>query len=132
MSEVTFKTGQVPICPYCELKHVSDAMYQSEGSRKQRLAKIQKELSKITHTPLKTYEQIRKVEHKVEDYQSYLRGERHKVEDSIGGNPIHFTDCEKRFPSVRKNLLSCYEQIKDQPGIKSPVSVCRTSVKCPP
>jgi len=123
MSEVTFKTGEVPICPFCELKHVSDAKYQSEGSRKKRLAQIQKELAKITGTPLKTYEEIRKVEHKVEDYQSYLRSQRHKVEDSID-NPVHLTDCEKRFPTVQHKLNICMQN-------KS-MEECRADIKCPP
>lgn len=133
MSEVTFKTGEIPICPFCELKHVTDAKQQSEGSRKKRLTQIQKELSKITGTPLKSYEQIRKIEHKLEDFQSYLRSERHKTEDS--GNPIHFTDCEKRFPIVRAKLNRCIKQTEKKPGafIKfNPYAVCRSKIKCPP
>ena len=33
MSSVTLELGEIAICPYCELKHVSDAIAHSEGDR---------------------------------------------------------------------------------------------------
>ena len=137
MSEVTFETGEVPICPYCEQKHVTDAKAQSEGKRKRLLGKIQRELMKITKTPLKEYEEVREMEHRLEDYQAHLRSMRHNIE---GSNPRRYlprglTKCEKKFASVRRKLSRCIKKLepRERAGeIKSAVAVCRASIKCPP
>ena len=137
MSEVTFETGEVPICPYCEMKHVTDAKAQSEGHRKQLLSKIQKELAKITKTPLKDYEKVREMEHRLEDYQAHLRDLRHKIENS---NPRRYlphglTKCEKKFAKVRRKLSRCIKKLepRERAGeIESAVAVCRASIRCPP
>jgi len=88
LSQVTADTGQLPICPYCELKHVTDAKAHSEGSRKDRLTEIQRELGEVTGIDIPAYEGVREVEHKVEDYltvlnadKTVLRSIRHKIEE---------------------------------------------------
>lgn len=49
-----------------------------------------------------------------------------------GGNPISWTRCELRFPSVQRRILSCVDQIEGRPGIVSPIAVCRARISCPP
>lgn len=137
MSDVTVETGEVPICPYCEMKHVTDAKAQSEGHRKQLLSKIQKELAKITKTPLKEYEKVREMEHRLEDYQTYLRDLRHNIESS---NPRRYlphglTKCEKKHPSVLRKRSRCIKtnEPRERAGeIESAVAVCRAAIRCPP
>lgn len=47
-------------------------------------------------------------------------------------NPIAWTRCELKYGSVQRRILSCVAQVKGQPGIVSPITVCRTRISCPP
>jgi len=49
-----------------------------------------------------------------------------------GSNPIAWTKCELKFPSVQKKILSCVAQIEGDPGVRSPFAVCRAGISCPP
>lgn len=90
MSEVTFETGQLPRCPYCELKHVTDAKAQSaDAGREKGLANLQKQIaSQLGINPVEEYDKVRRMEHKVEDYitrlgevKAELRQRRHEIEE---------------------------------------------------
>jgi len=53
------------------------------------------------------------------------------------GNPHKFllsslTKCEKKHKSVQKLLSRCIKALEKRKGIRSPVAVCRASIKCPP
>ena len=57
-------------------------------------------------------------------------------------NPVHrlylphgLTECEKRYPSVKRKLSRCIKKLepKEHRGeIESAVAVCRASIRCPP
>ena len=49
-----------------------------------------------------------------------------------GSNPIAWTKCELRHPSVQKRILSCVAQIEGDPRVRSPYAVCRSRISCPP
>ena len=49
-----------------------------------------------------------------------------------GSNPIAWTKCELRHPSVQKRILSCVGQLEGDPRVKSPFAVCRAGISCPP
>lgn len=46
-------------------------------------------------------------------------------------NPIAWTKCELKYPSVQRRILSCVEQVEGQPGVQNPIAVCRSAIKCP-
>lgn len=47
-------------------------------------------------------------------------------------NPIAWTKCEVKYPTVQRKILSCATQLEGVPGIRSPIAVCRASIRCPP
>jgi len=49
--------------------------------------------------------------------------------------PHGLTECEKKYPSVRRKLSRCIEKLEPRERlgeIKSAVAVCRASIRCPP
>lgn len=72
----------------------------------------------------------------VEDYN--LHGVMAEVMKNPGPRkylPFALTECEKKYPSVKRKLSSCILQTEKKPGAYktfNPIAVCRTSVKCPP
>jgi hypothetical protein len=54
--------------------------------------------------------------------------------------PHGLTQCEKKYPSVKRKLSSCIKQVEKREGCTppytdcpvNPVAVCRTSIPCPP
>ena len=57
-------------------------------------------------------------------------------------NPVHrlylphgLTECEKRYPSVKRKLSRCIKKLEPREAageIESAVAVCRKSIRCPP
>jgi len=148
MSEVTYELGEIPICPYCEIKHVSDAVVHSEGGRKKTLEKIQKDLAKMAGINIREYAKVREVEHQLEDYKTVLRDMRHKLEaPKMNPNPVQYkpyawTKCEKAHPAIQRKIQSCAKKIEQKqkcpprlwgtsPQCVNPYAVCRASIKCP-
>ncbi|MBA7698303.1 hypothetical protein ES703_106980 [subsurface metagenome] len=54
------------------------------------------------------------------------------AERKVRHNPISWTKCELRYPSVQRKILSCVEQLEDDPRVVSPFAVCRAGISCPP
>jgi len=50
------------------------------------------------------------------------------------GNPISWTKCELKYPSVQRKILSCVDEIGARVKRKkvNPFAVCRASISCPP
>lgn len=53
------------------------------------------------------------------------------VVETRGGPSIAWNRCELEHPLVQKKILSCVDQVEGQPGIVSPISVCRAAISCP-
>ena len=95
MSEITFETGHLPVCVDCQVKHAVDLKAHVEPGtpRHEEVAglveKIRKDLT-MSKEQMSDYEKIRKVEHKLEDYQAVLREARHRLQEETepsGANP---------------------------------------------
>lgn len=102
MSEVTFYSGDINPCPYCTLKHLTDAEAHAgfDEKIKQVIQNLRNELSKSINIDLKSYDEIRKHEHILEDYLTVLRDARKKLEPhrgcsgAISGNPAEYNPDE--------------------------------------
>lgn len=83
MSEVTFSKGDIHECPYCTLKHITDATHHADFDQeiKQTLEKIRQELKdKLSISNPEEYDKVRKYEHILEDYLTVLRNKRKEYE----------------------------------------------------
>ena len=119
MSEVTFETGELPRCPYCELKHVTDAKTQSaDPEREKRLGQLQTQIAAQLRIPVGDYEKVREAEHKLDDYMTTmiemkqgLREKRHEIEDSAQNprrkEPIRIEHGEKVWVEVFHEKEEC-------------------------
>lgn len=104
MSEVTFASGEVSPCPYCTLKHLSDAEAHAgfDEGLKRAISELRLKLAEASRVDLTKYDEIRKHEHVLEDYLTVLREARKKLEPHRGcsgnvmGDP-EVTPAECRF-----------------------------------
>ena len=75
----------------------------------------------------------------------FVRKTRKTIDDAtfnFPSNPVHrlylphgLTECEKRYPSVKRKLSRCIKKLepKEATGeIEAAVAVCRKSIRCPP
>lgn len=87
MSEITFETGEIPVCVDCQMKHAVDLKAHVDPERKEKYKLVVEIVDMIaedltmTKEQLADYEKIRSYEHKLEDYLTVLRGMRHKIEE---------------------------------------------------
>lgn len=84
--EITLETGELPICVDCQTKHAVDlkAHVDPKTPRYEAISKIVEGLRKeimISPEQLKEYENIREIEHKLEDYSAVLRDMRHGLQE---------------------------------------------------
>lgn len=94
MSEITFDTGEIPECVDCQIKHITDFLHHVNPRVEKEKYKLASQLKEMVREELGMskgrfvdYDEIRKVEHKIEDYLTVLRDMRHKVEEATEPNP---------------------------------------------
>lgn len=95
MSEVTFQSGDINPCPFCTLKHLTDASAHADFDEKIKatIESLRKDLAQATNIDLTKYDEIRKYEHILEDYLTVVREARKRLEPhrgcsgTIEGNP---------------------------------------------
>ena len=156
MSELTFQDQALHTCLDCSFKHAVDLkshLEKTDPDYKTLEKIIDSMVKEIGMKPeeYKSYEKIREVEHKLEDYQSVLREMRRKTQTGEHSNPdpkreykpYAWTECEKAHPQVQRKIISCAKQIEkrqtcppDEWGKSkecvNPFATCRASIRCPP
>lgn len=110
MSEITFETGEIPICVDCQIKHAVDLKAHTEpgSERREKVAEVVEDIRRdLTMTPeqLQEYEKIRAVEHKIEDYLTVLRDMRHDLEEQT--LPEELKPGNPEPPRIGKLLEAC-------------------------
>jgi hypothetical protein len=105
MSEATFYSGDINPCPYCTLKHITDASHHSSFDKEiqKTIEDLKKKLAEVTGIDLKDYEQIRKHEHILEDYLTVLREARKKLEPHRGCSGIINPEQYPTNPDIIEN-----------------------------
>lgn len=107
-------------CPYCMEKHSSKIIGYAEEIA---LGEDDKEMEKLA-------EDAREWRRKIQGAKGHSHNPRRRKY-----LPHGLTKCEKRYPSVRRNLSRCIKKLepKERAGeIESAVAVCRASIRCPP
>lgn len=85
MSMITLETGNLPICVDCQVKHAVDLKAHTEPGteRREKVAEIVEDIRKdlaMRKDQLREFEEIREIEHRIEDYLTVLRDMRHDLQ----------------------------------------------------